>query len=234
MYPIPFRNLKEDQKYSKYQWIQVDAVRNLDDPRPETFRPRSFPPHIVTQEIIQPDGNAWIERRSIVLQRVYTNLSDLIGEAKNRQIGTSLATFKPFHILDFIIETTAATWDPTKLEAIRQGNLFQSNDEMIELAEKIPFKFSYKIEDDSGKQSTMMIEDWEIGELYRNCLKRHEGDEGMACSDVRKKYFDDFAKTKDVYLFLGTTKAFHFRAPNPFIIIGVFYPKPITQDNLFG
>ena len=39
-----------------------------------------------------------------------------------------------------------------------------------------------------------MIEDWETGQLYWNCLSRHEGDEAKAkaIADVRKKYFEDF------------------------------------------
>ena len=57
--------------------------------------------------------------------------------------------------------------------------------------------------------------------------------EKKACADVKKKYFDDFAKTKDLYLFLGTTREFHLIAPNPFVIIGVFYPKKVTQTSLF-
>jgi hypothetical protein len=69
-----------------------------------------------------------------------------------------------------------------------------------------------------------MIEDWEIGELYWNCLKRH-GDEKVACEKVRYKYFDDFAKTKDLHLFLGTAKTFQLRSPNPFLVIGTFHPK---------
>lgn len=79
----------------------------------------------------------------------------------------------------------------------------------------------------------MMIEDWEIGQLYWNCLRRHDGDEMKACKDVEKKYFDLFAKKKDIYLFLGTTKIHHYRAPNPFVIIGVFPPNPIVQGGLF-
>ena len=54
-----------------------------------------------------------------------------------------------------------------------------------------------------------------------------------AVEDVKKKYFEDFAKTKDYYFFLGTTKRFHYTAPNPFVIIGDFRPKLITQENLF-
>lgn len=78
----------------------------------------------------------------------------------------------------------------------------------------------------------MMIEDWETGQLFWNCLARAEGDEAKACLDVKRKYLDDFAKTKDLYFFLGTTKEFHFVSPNPFIIVGTFHPKPITQERL--
>ena len=79
----------------------------------------------------------------------------------------------------------------------------------------------------------MMIEDWEIGALYWNMIKKHEGNEARACEEVRKKYFDDFAKTKDLYLFPGTTYVNHLRALNPFIIIGTFHPMKEIQTKLF-
>lgn len=76
-----------------------------------------------------------------------------------------------------------------------------------------------------------MISDWEIGALYFNCLKRVNGDEQAALSKVREKYFDEFLE-KDLYLFLGTTKEYHNVAPNPFIIIGTFYPPKEQQMDL--
>ncbi len=75
----------------------------------------------------------------------------------------------------------------------------------------------------------MMIVDREIGMLYFNCLKRAHGDEGIAIGKVREKYFDYF-QARDLHFLLGTTKQFHYVAPNPFIIIGVFYP-PIPPKN---
>jgi hypothetical protein len=90
---------------------------------------------------------------------------------------------------------------------------------------KLPYKFSYTITDNQGTASTMMIEDWEIGQLYWNCLAKHEGNESKACADVQNKYFDDFAKTKNLHLFLGTTQVHHHVSNNPFIIIGTFHPK---------
>ena len=56
----------------------------------------------------------------------------------------------------------------------------------------------------------------------------------MALQKVREKYFDDFTANKDLYLFVGTTKEWHTRrALNPFVIIGVFYPKKEVQGSLF-
>lgn len=96
---------------------------------------------------------------------------------------------------------------------------------------KVPYKFSYRFKDAEGKSSKLMIEDWEIGQLYLNCAKKH-GEE-KAIKMVRQKYFDDFAKTKDLHLFLGTTHEWHVKkAPNPFVIIGTFHPPVDTQGRL--
>lgn len=72
-----------------------------------------------------------------------------------------------------------------------------------------------------------MIEDWELGQLYWNCLRKYDGHdaEKKACIDVKKKYLNDFAKTKDIHLFLGTAQTFHLVSPNPFLVIGTFHPK---------
>jgi hypothetical protein len=44
---------------------------------------------------------------------------------------------------------------------------------------------------------------------------------------------DDFAQTKDLHLFLGTTFLHHVRrAKNPFVIIGTFHPPHVTQESL--
>lgn len=76
-----------------------------------------------------------------------------------------------------------------------------------------------------------MIAGWEIGTLYWNCLKSCAGDEEKAVQQVKDKYLG-FVDKCDVLLFLGTTKQYHW-APNPFIIIGVFYPKIEVQLDLF-
>ena len=96
---------------------------------------------------------------------------------------------------------------------------------------KLPYKFSYLFKDEEGKESCLMITDWEIGQLYWNSLNKY--DEETAIQKVKEKYWDNFANKKDLHLFLGTTYEHHLRrARNPFIIIGTFYPPITNQQSL--
>lgn len=235
LYPVPFRKLDFDHKYKKYTWIEVNAVRNMSDFRHETYRPDLSTITVDSQS----KKTDWKERRRIIFKnkKIHTNLQELIDKAKKD--GTSLAVFKPAKTVNFIAEETEREWDKDKLAYLQklsqQLNLFQTPEEIEEefkVVPKVPYKFSYKFEDDSGKQSTLMIEDWEIGMLYFHCLEQAGGDENAAIAKVKMKYFDEFVK-KDLHFFLGTTKQFHNVAPNPFIIIGVFYPPPDDQISLF-
>jgi hypothetical protein len=98
---------------------------------------------------------------------------------------------------------------------------------------KLPYKFYYHFLTEDNKIRKLMIEDWEIGALFWNCLSQTGGNEEAAKQLVRQKYFDQFLQEKDLYLFLGTTLVNHNVAPNPFVIIGVFYPPKTVQPLLF-
>jgi len=239
IYPIPFRKKDYEEQFKKYDWIEMDLIKNESDFRPESYRPKAMDTEIKILSHVGTENN-WLERKKICLQNVYCDLTKLIEEAKNKQTNTSLAVFKPAKILDFYTEPTDREWDKNKLNEVIAGrlqyNLFQEElNKDFEIVRKLPYQFKFKFLDVNGKESNMMIEDWETGQLYWNCLKKHSGDEQKAIEDVRKKYFDDFAKTKDLYFFLGTTLAFHQLGKNPFVIIGTFHPKidPDIQQTLF-
>jgi hypothetical protein len=236
IYPIQFRKKSYNEQYKKYDWIELDLVKNDRDVRPESYRPYSFDSEIKILGHVNTANN-WAERKRFVLNKIYHNLSELITEAHDENICTSLATFKPAKILDFTIEPVEREWDKVKLDKLeaerRQGNLFKQPENPFDVVQKLPYKFSYVFKDSQAKRSQSMIEDWEIGQLYWNCLARYEGNEGKACEDVRRKYFDDFAKTKDLHLFLGTTLLHHFLSKNPFMIIGTFHPQKERQGRLF-
>ena len=231
IYPVPFRKRAYTEQYKKYDWIELDLVKNTSDFRPESYRLKSLDTEINVIGHIDTARN-WEERKSFCLGKVYENLSELIAEAKAKEVGTSLAVFKPTEILDFYAEPVEREWSSKQKATLAQQNLFEDKTD-FEVVRKLPYKFKFRYKDNEGKESNMMIEDWETGQLFWNCLARHEGNEQKAIEDVRKKYFDDFAMTKDLYFYLGTTFIHHNRAPNPFVIIGTFHPKKETQMKLF-
>ena len=236
IYPVPFRRLEEKQQYSKYDWLNCELARNPSDPRPETYRP------VDAKELVPVDHigteHSWAERRRLLLKtaKVYDRLDDLIALAKANAL--SLAVFKPTKVLDFTRDEEERDWDPEKLKQMRdaysQLELFEDNAwrETFKVIPKLPYSFSYKFEDASGRQSELQILDWEAGALYWNCLRAVDGDESAALAKVHQKYFTEFAN-KDLHFFLGTTQQFHFVAPNPWVIIGVLPIPYELQGGLF-
>lgn len=223
IYPVPFRKIEDfERRYAKFDWIECDLLRNAaKDKRPESRRPTD----LKTLKVVDHIGtkNNWHSRRDIVLYKggVFTNLQGLIDDAKADK--RSLATFRPTAILEFIVEEDDREWDEKKLAEMRkqlsQPDLFEDSEwqNTFRVIDKLPYKFSYRLVDDSGRESTMQILDWEIGALFwrygRTC-------EETAKQKVREKYFDQFLKT-DLHLFLGTTQQWHNVAPNPWVIVGV-------------
>ena len=172
------------------------------------------------------------ERREMLLKRttVHTRLQALIDSAKANTL--SLAVFKPTKVLGFVSEEDAREWDAAKLAEMRnranQGELFAEETwrQVFQVIPKLPYSFSYRFTDADGRESEMEVLDWETGALYWNCLRSCRGDEQAALAKVRAKYLDEFLQT-DLHFFVGTTQQFHFVAPNPWVIVGVF---PIPHE----
>ncbi len=234
MYPIPYRFLQDQQKYPKYSWVELNLTRNTSD-----FRPESYSPKLGVDEPINVfehigTANEWAARKSYVLKEVFTSMSELIELAKDSNQRKSLATLKPSRIVDFVIEEDEREWKQEWQDQLKQFNMFElpTQHGQKKVVKKLPYKFSYRFFSEGDKEPRkMMIEDWEIGALFWKCLYQKDGDEQAALDLVKQKYLEEFAG-KDLYLFVGTTKLFHNVAPNPFVIIGVFYPPKTQQPAL--
>jgi len=234
IYPMPLSFLREQKingnfKVTKYTWIELELRRrDENDFRPESHSPVDY--EFKDLKILEhlEHKNFWAKRKEFCLKDVYTNLTQLIEDSKAPR-NKSLATFKPTKILDFIIEKDDREWkDSWKAQFVQYQLNFDNPEETIlrSIPDKMPYRFSYKFVDDEGRQSTLMIEDWEIVQLYWNTLRNSESkSEEEACNKVKQKYFDTFTAKHDIYLFLGSQRLMHIqRARNPFVIIGVFYP----------
>jgi hypothetical protein len=227
LFPIPFRLLDYTKRYAKWSWIETALRKGTRDVRPETHHP--VDPNAIRIAGKIGTASGWRDRRRLILERgrVYTSLRQIIDGAHKNQL--SLAVFKPSEILDVRFELCDRDWNPEKVEHIRkmldQGRLFEGDDwrTTLQLVRKLPYDTFYVYRDEDGKETKQLILDWEIGQLYWNCLKLSNGDEKGALDRVRNKLMTELTRT-DLHLFLGTTEMFHLRAPNPWLIVGLFYP----------
>ena len=89
--------------------------------------------------------------------------------------------------------------------------------------DKLPYKFSYQFQCDDAdcKTHDLMVEDWEIGALYRN--EKQRLGEQQSLVKVDEKYKTSFINTKDLYFIVGTESNW-----NKWLIMSVFYPKKLV------
>lgn len=242
IFPVPYRVLlgrDESKRYHKWQWIEVDLEQNLaHDKRRESYHIKDINSLRLLERIDEKRAN-WDLRKSWALKnkKLYTNMSDLLEDTKRDN--TSLAVLRPTQIIDVVYEKEDMRKFEEKLKRqedkykaeLLQMKLFEDEFEMSEtfqFAEKVPYKFSYVFTTEDGKQRTLMIEDWEIGMLYRKVFQQYQNEE-VACQKVRGKYLK--MAEEDLYLFLGTSYEWHMKnAPDPYLIIGVFAPPKPKED----
>jgi len=130
----------------------------------------------------------------------------------------SLGIIKPRIIEDFIIEKTERDWKPEWLAKMNQLSLFGDRKPL----EKIPYKFRYKFRclGPNCPGHNMMIEDWEVGQLYRNMRDKYKS-EDVACQKVKDTFYNKICgEDKDTYFYVGTVYQY-----NRWIVIGTFYPN---------
>ena len=128
VYPLPFRKLEYENRYQKYQWIELPLIKNQSDPRPESYKTPDI-------DRVKPIGErigtekAWVERKEIIFKNnaIYRDLSILIEKANNNEL--SIAIFKATKLLDLVIEETDREWKPENLALLKakasQLSLFQ-------------------------------------------------------------------------------------------------------------
>jgi hypothetical protein len=226
IYPIKFRSRPLEEQYKKFHWIEVDIEKT----KRRDFRPESYHLIDLDKEIkILEHVTSYDVKKEYILNNVYDSLDDLLRDSQKPK-NISLATYKPSSIVSTGYEPCKRDWNKEEQERCRQLNLFDSNPPTP--LKKMPYNFKYTFKDINGSEHTMSILDWEIGALYWNCLKSSKSEE-EACQKVINK-LEDIANNKDIYFILGTTLEHHQRRlPNPFTIVGLFYPPFDDQLTIF-
>jgi hypothetical protein len=133
----------------------------------------------------------------------------------------SIGIIRPKKVSDFVVAETERDWKPQWKELFQQQKLFGPQQKPLE---KIPYKFSYTFtcEKQGCNGHEMMIEDWEIGQLYR-AMRDKFGNEETAIEKVKQKFFNQIcAPDVDTHFFVGTVLKH-----GTWVILGTFWPKKL-------
>ena len=213
LYPIDYRYKPYWQWFKKYQWVELKVGKHRRDPRPESFRPIG---EIKPLSLPIDLKDNWAERKKYVLAK---GVQTMCYFNQKQQSEVSLGIVRPFEVLDFTIKPTERQWKQKWLAAMNQFSLFGPKRKPLE---KIPYKFSYHFicEEPGCNGHRMMIEDWEVGQLYRKMRDKYS-DEKVACEKVKEKFYGQICgPDKDTHFFVGTVLQH-----GTWIILGTFWPK---------
>jgi hypothetical protein len=218
LFPVPWRYLPQDQRFRKYQWVEME-VKKARDPRPESYKLVLNSIRIVS-DVLKPD-NEWQARKDVVLPLRSHCLCCLV-EKRNTDKYPTLGIFRPKAVKRLLVRPASDTWTPDQLAILRQGHLFETAP--LKQLEKIPHKFQYEFECDHAGCSghTIICTDWEMSESFRK-WKQEYGD-GWE-EKFRQKYEAEMIGKRDLHFFVGTMHGH----PGTWIIVGLFYP-PSAKD----
>lgn len=228
IFPIPARDLEEDNQFRKYSLIAARIRKATDDARPESHK---IDFGNIRELYRLKTDDRWSER-SIRVEpfRVATSLEELQNRFKNDRTAASpsLALIRPKEVISLKLEKRDRDgWNEAELSTLVQPTLFDSRQQNP--LEFIPYRFKYQfLCDDSRctKPHSYSVLDWEMNQTYRKW--RREYGEADWESKFRLRFEEEFIEKKDLQFFVGTMK----NKPWVWTIVGLFYPPKSTKSEM--
>jgi hypothetical protein len=216
LYPIPYRDLDNNQKFKKYSIIDVECSLPKNDNRPESFHVNADSINVI--EYLDPEKGTWEKRKKIVLKVPVKSMCQVYKDAEENNV--SLALIKPENVT-FEWAKKSLSDQKTREACYAQLNLFNKEKKPIE---KIPLDFYYKFKCANTNECPshkLPIIDWELRQSYRKWQGQYS-DEKTLLEMIEKKWLDiSNTEKKDVYFYVGNMN--HLR--KTFMVLGVFYPS---------
>ncbi len=212
IYPVPWKMFWENQtSFKKKSWIEYETQSDVpSDHRSESRK--------VIDTSIKSLGDAKFKEINDFLRENITTMEKLTA-INHRKV--SMGVIKPYKILNFVQEPNEHYEKNIQKQA--QQTLDGGSAVKIDILPKT-YSYVFYCSPDCKTKHKIMCEDWELGQLYRNCEKfREQGkykDEKEVFEKIREKFLDTLPKKKDFYFIVGT----HYRFTT-YMIISVIYPK---------
>lgn len=229
LYPVPFRKLEDEQQFSKYQVIRLQAQQPRTDKRPNTFRPILDTIELVGKPVSTGKARDWAARKDWIMPWCSVSMCDI--QRRQKLDGTSMGLFKPAEVLDLTQEDQPEEWDSAELAKLEATDFFMTKEN--KLLEKLPYKWRYKYRcsDPNCQGHEQQIIDWEAGAFYRRVIRlKGITESGAVQQGMRRNFVDKLCGTdRETYFFTGNMAGHQ----SSFLILGVFWPPADPQGRLF-
>ena len=207
LYPIPYRRLKKEQQFQRFDWVEMDITKDSDH-RPESYK--VLPDSI---RIVQLSSALKPEQKVRLWKPFIADSLQALKE-ENVKTGRSLGIVKPdpdsVKFSAKPIREASAEDQALTNNLYRQASLLDT--EPLKELHKPEFTFEYRFTS-AGHTHEMKIHDWEVAAAYYQYKKRY-GDKTL---EMLSNEYGSNIPRQNLHIILGTMKAH----PRQFIIIGL-------------
>jgi len=228
LYPVPFRLIRDEKQFKKWQWITARVEKAKRDHRRESHK--IFVDTIECDSKPLPTRDYWRARRECIQKiPIVRDFAELTAARMNQ--GTTLGLVRPSRVLGLdITPTDKAEWtdeEKTKLLQLQQqADLFDEADAgSLTTLKKIPFDFHYRYAcevDGRVQEYRHKIVDWEIGALYWNVRRSH----GAKWEFPFRTRLEQELPARDLMFLMGTIHRF----PDQWLIVSLIYPPKLPSE----
>ena len=197
LYPIPFRFLDSEEQYKRWDVIRVRAYRDSKDTRPESW-------HIEPGVAIERIDTITSEKRRWDWMRATVHDSATAMESKGLTNGC--VDIEP---LELYWKPDPKEWTPAQKEVILQGDLFASKEQMLSLADRVPWQFRLKYrEKNTGREDDGKVLAWSYYQGFRRARDKVKTDEEALETVAERIKNSIFNPERNVFAILGTHSRF--------------------------
>lgn len=216
LYPINFRHLDSDDRFKKYDVVDVECVPATQDSRAESWKPT------ISTMTTQTHLRDWAKRAPWVEPLISADMCSLRDAAAKDSSKPSLGLVRPKEITDFKLSRHEG-WTPTeqaKIDAyVNQLELFDDSEKTPLDAPAYRGHFHWTCWNPACRGHEMGLIDWEFVGQQRHLRGRPDTEIRAA---LRQRWLDEVcAPDRAVAFYVGNQA----KRPQTFSILGVWWPK---------
>lgn len=220
-YPVPFRILKDDQKFGRWQWVSYDYVRPKDDLRKESQK--VLAPTLIVKERMKAG-----ERADFLSPLVRHSLR----EADDRRDSLTLVRPKSIRIEAFEKSPEELASETQKHKDLADQLSLLEDDETVEPLTPCRMQFVLHWQDQDGGHHRQECDDWETAAAF-NRFDRQYG-ERKAIEFLKEKYEQQYFEAGLVLGFsTHSRRNLEFSDRNQWLLVGMIRLNETKQASLF-